>query len=141
MVIKEFKESRGLLPIRACVLGPPAVGKTHIVSQLCKHYKLHHIKIADVIKEAIEKLVSLRLYCTHDLASIVSHRSAVQLVLTLTPLILGLMTMTMTMMEMERMTMPEHRMLKRCLTCSRKTQRITMVATVISTSLTSTEGS
>ena len=59
MVIKEFKESRGLLPIRACVMGPPAVGKTHIVSQLCKHYKLHHIKIADVIKEAIEKLVSL----------------------------------------------------------------------------------
>lgn len=140
MVIKEFKESRGLLPIRACVLGPPAVGKTHIVSQLCKHYKLHHIKIADVIKEAIEKLVSLRLYCTHDLASIVSHRSAVQLVLTLTPLTLELMTMTM-MMMMERMTMPEHRMLKRCLTCSRKMQRITMVATVISTSLTSTEGS
>ena len=57
-VIKEFKESRGLLPIRACVLGAPAVGKTHIVAQLCKYYKLHHIKIADVIKEAIEKLVS-----------------------------------------------------------------------------------
>ena len=60
-IIKEFKESRGLLPIRTCVLGPPAVGKTHIVSQLCKHYKLHHIKIADVIKEAIEKLVSILL--------------------------------------------------------------------------------
>ena len=57
-IIKEFKESRGLLPIRACVLGPPAVGKTCIVAQLCKHYKLHHIKIADVITEAVGKLVS-----------------------------------------------------------------------------------
>ena len=56
-VTKEFKESRELLPIRACVLGPPAVGKTHMVAQLCKYYKLHHIKIADVIKEAIEKMV------------------------------------------------------------------------------------
>ena len=62
-VIKEFKESRALLPIRACVLGPPAVGKTHIVAQLCKYYKLHHIKIADVIKEAVVKFVSIRLGC------------------------------------------------------------------------------
>ena len=46
-------------PIRGCVLGPPAVGKTHVVSQLCSHYKLHHIMAADVIKEAIERLVSV----------------------------------------------------------------------------------
>lgn len=57
-VVADYKKTRGLLPIRACVLGPPAVGKTSVVSQLCKHYKLHHVKIADVIKEAIEKLVS-----------------------------------------------------------------------------------
>ena len=56
-VIKEYKEIRGLLPIRVYVLGPPAVGKSYIISRLCKEYKLHHIKIADVIKEAIEKLV------------------------------------------------------------------------------------
>ena len=42
--------------MRACVLGPPAVGKTSIVAALCKHYKLHHILIKDVINEAIEAL-------------------------------------------------------------------------------------
>jgi hypothetical protein len=28
------------------------------VKQLCEHYKLHHIKVKDVIDEAIENLVS-----------------------------------------------------------------------------------
>ena len=57
-VIKEYKEVRGLLPIFACILGPPAVGKTFVIRQLCQHYKLHHVMIADVIKEAIETNVS-----------------------------------------------------------------------------------
>ncbi|XP_022083224.1 adenylate kinase 7-like [Acanthaster planci] len=55
-IIQEFKATRGLLPMRGCVLGPPAVGKTCVVAALCKHYKLHHIKIKDVIDEAIEAL-------------------------------------------------------------------------------------
>ncbi|KAM8920832.1 adenylate kinase 7 [Pelodytes ibericus] len=58
-VIREYKNTRGLLPIRICVLGPPAVGKTRVSEFLCKHYKLHHIKIKDVITEAIEKLEKL----------------------------------------------------------------------------------
>ena len=44
--------------MRALILGPPASGKTTVAKQLCEHYKLHHIKIKDVIDEAIEKLVS-----------------------------------------------------------------------------------
>ncbi|OCT65035.1 hypothetical protein XELAEV_18041277mg [Xenopus laevis] len=59
LVIKEFKQTRGLLPIRICILGPPAVGKTTAADLICKHYKLHHIKIKDVITEAIEKLERL----------------------------------------------------------------------------------
>ncbi|XP_013392761.1 adenylate kinase 7 [Lingula anatina] len=55
-VIKEYKESRGLMPMRACVLGPPASGKTTIVKELCDSYKLHHIKIKDVIEEAMDAL-------------------------------------------------------------------------------------
>ena len=47
--------------MRALILGPPASGKTTIAKQLCEHYKLHHIKIKDVIDDAIEKLVSLLL--------------------------------------------------------------------------------
>lgn len=37
-------------------MGPPAVGKTTVVKQLCDFYKVHHINIKDVIDEAIEKL-------------------------------------------------------------------------------------
>lgn len=46
-----------LQPLRACILGPPASGKSTIVKQLCAHYKLHHIKIKDVIDEAMANLV------------------------------------------------------------------------------------
>lgn len=55
-MVKEFKESRGLLPIRIYVHGPPAVGKTTVVQQLCSHFKLHHIKIKDVLDDAIDKM-------------------------------------------------------------------------------------
>ena len=39
------------------MVGPPASGKSTVVKQLCDHYKLHHIKIKDVIDEAVENLV------------------------------------------------------------------------------------
>ncbi|XP_077676571.1 adenylate kinase 7 isoform X4 [Eretmochelys imbricata] len=55
-VLKEYKQSRELLPVKICVLGPPAVGKSTIAEELCKHYMLHHIKIKDVISEAMENL-------------------------------------------------------------------------------------
>ena len=37
-------------------MGPPASGKTTVVKQLCEFYKLHHIKMKDVIDEAMEML-------------------------------------------------------------------------------------
>ncbi|XP_060684562.1 adenylate kinase 7 isoform X4 [Hemiscyllium ocellatum] len=55
-LFKEFKQSRVLLPLKIAILGPPAVGKTSIAEKLAKHYKLHHIKIKDVIEEAIANL-------------------------------------------------------------------------------------
>ncbi|XP_051834387.1 adenylate kinase 7 isoform X2 [Antechinus flavipes] len=55
-VLKEYKQSRGLLPVKICILGPPAVGKSSIAEEVCKHYKLHHIKVKDVITEAIARL-------------------------------------------------------------------------------------
>ncbi|XP_067847164.1 adenylate kinase 7 [Heptranchias perlo] len=55
-LIKEYKQSRGLLPLKLAILGPPAVGKSSVAEKLAKHYKLHHIKIKDVIAEAIANL-------------------------------------------------------------------------------------
>ena len=43
--------------MRAILLGPPAAGKTTVTKQLCDHYKLHHIKMKDVIEENMEILV------------------------------------------------------------------------------------
>ena len=42
--------------MRLCILGPPAVGKTTVASQLCKHYKLHHLLMEEVVKEELERL-------------------------------------------------------------------------------------
>ncbi|XP_037359833.1 adenylate kinase 7 isoform X1 [Talpa occidentalis] len=58
-ILKEYKQSRGLLPIKICILGPPAVGKTSVAEALCKHYKLHHIKLKDVVTEAIARLEAI----------------------------------------------------------------------------------
>ncbi|NXJ77728.1 KAD7 kinase, partial [Trogon melanurus] len=55
-IIKEYKQSRGLLPLKVYLHGPPGVGKSTIAEELCKHYKLHHIKINDVISEKIANL-------------------------------------------------------------------------------------
>ncbi|XP_060581787.1 adenylate kinase 7-like [Ruditapes philippinarum] len=57
-IIKEYKDTRNLHPLRVCVLGPPASGKSTVVKQLCEHYKLHHIKIKDVIDQAIDDLTT-----------------------------------------------------------------------------------
>ena len=44
--------------MRSLIVGPPAVGKTTVAKALCEHYKLHHIKMKDVIDETIANLVS-----------------------------------------------------------------------------------
>lgn len=58
-IVKEYKIHRKLLPLRVCVLGPPGVGKSSVVDQLCHHYKLHHVKVKDVIDEYIQSLIEL----------------------------------------------------------------------------------
>ncbi|NWX02974.1 KAD7 kinase, partial [Caloenas nicobarica] len=55
-IVKEYKKSRGILPLKVCIHGPPGVGKSTIAEELCKHYKLHYIKISDVISESIANL-------------------------------------------------------------------------------------
>ncbi|KAK2855959.1 hypothetical protein Q5P01_004694 [Channa striata] len=58
-IVEEYKDARQLLPIRICVVGPPAVGKTTVAEKLCSHYQIHHIKIKEVIEEKIAKLTAI----------------------------------------------------------------------------------
>ncbi|XP_071225526.1 adenylate kinase 7a [Salvelinus alpinus] len=55
-VVEEYKLLRLLLPIRICLLGPPAVGKSTVAEKLCKHYKLHHINLKEIIDENMHHL-------------------------------------------------------------------------------------
>ncbi|XP_036927881.1 adenylate kinase 7 [Acanthopagrus latus] len=56
LVVEEYRQTRGLLPLRLCVLGPPAVGKSTVCKQICEHYGLHHITLIDTIAETIAQL-------------------------------------------------------------------------------------
>uniref|UniRef100_A0A665TAB8 Adenylate kinase 7b n=1 Tax=Echeneis naucrates TaxID=173247 RepID=A0A665TAB8_ECHNA len=47
LVVEEYRQTRGFLPIRLCVLGPPAVGKSIVSKQICEHYKLPHITLKE----------------------------------------------------------------------------------------------
>uniref|UniRef100_A0A3B4ZDM0 Adenylate kinase 7 n=1 Tax=Stegastes partitus TaxID=144197 RepID=A0A3B4ZDM0_9TELE len=58
LVVEEYRQARGLLPIRLCVLGPPAVGKSTVSKKICEHYKLHHITLKETISETISRLVT-----------------------------------------------------------------------------------
>ncbi|NWV64658.1 KAD7 kinase, partial [Malurus elegans] len=55
-VVMEYKQTRGLLPLKIYIHGPPGSGKSTISKELCKHYKLHYVGINDVISERIAKL-------------------------------------------------------------------------------------
>ncbi|KAL2098532.1 hypothetical protein ACEWY4_005012 [Coilia grayii] len=55
-VVEEYRQTRGLLPIRICVLGPPAVGKSSIAQKICAHYRLPHVRLRDTINEKLTHL-------------------------------------------------------------------------------------
>uniref|UniRef100_A0A674F456 Adenylate kinase 7b n=1 Tax=Salmo trutta TaxID=8032 RepID=A0A674F456_SALTR len=58
-VVEEYKQTRGLLPIRVCIMGPPAVGKSTVAERICKHYKLHHIRLKETITETLESIIRM----------------------------------------------------------------------------------
>ncbi|NWR01811.1 KAD7 kinase, partial [Paradoxornis webbianus] len=55
-VVTEYKQTRGLLPLKVYIHGPPASGKSTIAKELCKHYKLHYVRTTDAIAEKIADL-------------------------------------------------------------------------------------
>ncbi|XP_051510717.1 adenylate kinase 7a isoform X2 [Myxocyprinus asiaticus] len=55
-VVEEYRQTRQLLPIKICLLGPPAVGKSSVAVKLCKYYKLQYINVKEAIEEKIRQL-------------------------------------------------------------------------------------
>uniref|UniRef100_A0A8C4R963 Uncharacterized protein n=1 Tax=Eptatretus burgeri TaxID=7764 RepID=A0A8C4R963_EPTBU len=66
LIIKEYQETRGLSPLRLCVLGPPAVGKTTVVQKLCQYYRLHHVILKEAIGEGFKKLKEVSLHIDEE---------------------------------------------------------------------------
>uniref|UniRef100_G3PI63 Adenylate kinase 7b n=1 Tax=Gasterosteus aculeatus aculeatus TaxID=481459 RepID=G3PI63_GASAC len=56
LVVEEYQKARGLLPLRLCVLGPPAVGKSTVSKQISEYYKVQHITLKETIAETISQL-------------------------------------------------------------------------------------
>ncbi|KAL7752798.1 hypothetical protein RI367_001800 [Sorochytrium milnesiophthora] len=58
--VREYKEGRGLTPLKIAVHGPPASGKTYYAKKLAKHYQIHLIDVDSVVKETIANMVPFR---------------------------------------------------------------------------------
>eukprot|EP01147_Barroeca_monosierra_P006261 gene6261-7442_t len=55
-IIAEYKEERKLKPVKICVLGPPAAGKTSLTKMLSKMYKIPLLNEETVLSETLESL-------------------------------------------------------------------------------------
>ena len=51
---EEFNRFRGLFPLKVFVTGPPASGKTHFSTKLAESYGVPHVKIGDLISQAMK---------------------------------------------------------------------------------------
>ena len=51
---QEFNLYRGLFPLKVFMTGPPAVGKTHFAHKLSESYGVPHVKIGDLISNAMK---------------------------------------------------------------------------------------
>jgi adenylate kinase len=55
-LIQEYKDCRGLWPLKIVMHGPPASGKTFYAQKVAAHYKIHYLDPEEVVQEAIANL-------------------------------------------------------------------------------------
>ncbi|KAJ1558562.1 Adenylate kinase 7, partial [Nowakowskiella sp. JEL0078] len=55
-LIQEYKDARGLSPLKIVVHGPPACGKTYFAKKIADYYEIHFIEVQKVIHDAVNRL-------------------------------------------------------------------------------------
>jgi adenylate kinase len=56
-LIQEYKDARGLLPLKIIIHGPPASGKSMLAKKIAEHYGIHLVDVESVIIETMTRLV------------------------------------------------------------------------------------
>lgn len=57
-LIQEYKDARGLLPLKIIVHGPPASGKSSLSTKIAQFYGIHRVDVESVVVETLARLVS-----------------------------------------------------------------------------------
>ncbi|KAJ3142639.1 Adenylate kinase 7 [Physocladia obscura] len=55
-LIQEYKDARGLSPLKIVLHGPPASGKTFYANKIAEFYDIHYVEADTVVKAAVAKL-------------------------------------------------------------------------------------
>ncbi|KAJ3197257.1 Adenylate kinase 7 [Irineochytrium annulatum] len=55
-LIQEYKDARGLTPLKIVLHGPPASGKTYLAKMIAAYYEIHLVEADEVVKEAVARL-------------------------------------------------------------------------------------
>jgi len=55
-LIQEYKDARGLTPLKIVVHGPPSSGKTFFSKRIAQHYEIHYLDVEEMVKDEVSKL-------------------------------------------------------------------------------------
>jgi adenylate kinase len=55
-LVQEYRDSRGLWPIKIVIHGPPGSGKTFFSEKIAEFYKIHYLEPEAIVSEAISQL-------------------------------------------------------------------------------------